>query len=190
MERLIKDGYLVLDNILSMTECAEYKQFIDELFAINPDLDGLEIEGYNRLRVKIPGLNNKIHERLQRELNVKLHKINTLNVFSNWFPTKYVSGGNLGIHIDGQSNDGDIYSTHTILIYLNGPDNGDFTGGCTVFVDDYDSPMIVNELQPDNYIIPSPGRVLLLAQDKLHFAEHVTCGNKYIIRGDLAIITS
>ncbi len=217
-DTLSHTGYLVLDNVFTHDECEGYKVYIDSLFDSEPDPEGLELDGYNRLRVKLPNLCVQLHTRLAKLLDLESQQI---EVLPNWFPTKYITGGNLGIHIDGHANDGNLTSTHTVLIYLNGTvDTGslaqcrgtdvllnsrthtagvmglelsvncicEFTGGRTVFVDDYDSPMIVDESMPNSFIQPMTGRVLILDQSKLHYAEPVIEGYKYILRGDIALI--
>lgn len=182
-DRLSHTGYLVLDNVFTHDECEGYKVYINSLFDSEPDPEGLELDGYNRLRVKLPNLCVQLHTRLAKLLDLESQQI---EVLPNWFPTKYITGGNLGIHIDGHANDGNLTSTHTVLIYLNGI--SEFTGGRTVFVDDYDSPMVVDESRPDSFIQPMKGRVLILDQSKLHYAEPVIEGYKYILRGDIALI--
>ena len=178
MSVLEQQGYLVIPNFFQQAESNEFRMWIDELFIAAPDLDGLEIEGYNRLRVSNHRLTDLVSSRLQ-------HKLSNTVVLSKWFPTKYISSGGLGIHIDGQAYDGNITSTHTIIIYLNGPP--EFTGGRIVFVEDYDD-SIDPDSHPQEYIItPQPGMALILDQDKLHFAESLKSGSKYILRGDICI---
>jgi hypothetical protein len=48
MNILINNGYLVIDNALNNEQCELYKKYIDDIFFETPDLDGLEIEGYER----------------------------------------------------------------------------------------------------------------------------------------------
>ena len=61
----------------------------------------------------------------------------------------------------------------------------EFTGGRTVFVDDYDDSLEPADHPKDNIIKPEPGLALILEQDKLHFAESLQSGTKYILRGDI-----
>jgi hypothetical protein len=185
MDNLAAEGYIAIPNLITLDECREFCAWIDKLFAGEPELDGLDVEGYDRLRVRNPGLSQLVKTRLTERLKFgssanTTNSNNQLTVFTQWFPTKYISGGGLGIHIDGTASEDDNISTHTILIYLN----ADFTGGRTVFVDDYDDPLVVSG---NNHITPAPGLVLILEQDKLHFAEPLITGTKYILRGDIII---
>jgi hypothetical protein len=185
MDNLITDGYITIPNLLTIDECHEFCQWIDKLFSNEPELDGLEVEGYDRLRIKKPVLSKLISTRLSEKLLLgptpdSINENKKIIVFTQWFPTKYISGGGLGIHIDGNATEDNKSSTHTILIYLN--DN--FMGGRTVFVDDYDS---ILEVLGNNYITPTPGLALIQEQDKLHFAEKLASGTKYILRGDVII---
>lgn len=176
---LDENGYVKFDNILSLDECEYYINYIDELFDKYPDLDGLDIENYNRLRIKNIDLSNKINLILEPLLNNKKQN-KSVYVLSNWFPTKYVMDGGLGIHIDENAYEDNVTSTHSIIIYLN----HNFSGGRTVFVNDYDT-------EPNNknniFIQPVTGSLLIIDQKKLHFAEKVATGCKYILRGDIEI---
>ena len=183
MDNLITNGYITIPNLLTLDECCEFCQWIDELFSDEPELDGLEVEGYDRLKIKKHGLSKLVSTRLSEKLLLGptpdiINENKQIIVFTPWFPTKYISGGGLGIHIDGNATEDNKSSTHTILIYLN----ADFIGGRTVFVDDYDSTL---EVLGNNYITPTPGLALILEQDKLHFAEKLISGTKYILRGDI-----
>ncbi len=189
MDYLATEGYTTIPNLLTPDECHEFCEWIDKLFAAEPELDGLDVEGYDRLRVKKHGLSELVRKRLSEKLQLgfrpsgntnRTPQQNQLVVFSQWFPTKYISGGGLGIHIDGTASEDENTSTHTILIYLN----AEFMGGRTVFVDDYDDPPVV---EGNNHITPEPGLALILEQDKLHFAEPLITGTKYILRGDIII---
>jgi hypothetical protein len=185
MDNLITDGYITIPNLLTLDECQEFCQWIDELFSDEPELDGLEIEGYDRLKIRKHGLSKLVSTRLSEKLQLgptpdSIDENKHIIVFTQWFPTKYISGGGLGIHIDGNATEDNKSSTHTILIYLNAAP--EFTGGRTVFVDDYDSTL---EVLCNNYITPTPGLALILEQDKLHFAESLQSGTKYILRGDI-----
>ena len=66
---------------------------------------------------------------------------------------------------------------YTILLYLN----DSFQGGRTIIVDSFDKNDI-NEI-----IKPKSGLCLLIKQNILHYAEEVTSGLKYILRGDIFI---
>jgi hypothetical protein len=189
MDNLAVEGYTTIPNLLTHDECSKLCEWINQLFAAEPELDGLDVEGYDRLRVKKPGLSELVRKRLSEKLHLghrpsdntnRTQQQNQLVVFSQWFPTKYISGGGLGIHIDGTASEDENTSTHTILIYLN----AEFMGGRTVFVDDYDDPPVV---EGNNHITPEPGLALILEQDKLHFAEPLSLGTKYILRGDIII---
>jgi hypothetical protein len=107
--------------------------------------------------------------------------VSNLYISEYWYPTRYINGGGLCIHSDGSAYDENKSSSYTILVYLN----KDFEGGRTVFVEDYDDEEIIN----DNsiYVTPKTGLILLLDQNKLHFAEKVSNGVKYILRGDIFI---
>lgn len=65
---LEQNGFLVIPNFLSSDECYEFRAWIDELFLAEPDPEGLEIEGYNRLRIAHPRLTNLVSTRLQQIL--------------------------------------------------------------------------------------------------------------------------
>jgi hypothetical protein len=179
MDILEQQGWLVLPIFFSQEECNKYRAWIDKLFADEPDLDGLEIEGYNRLRVDNREISAMVCARLQQIFP-------EAKVLCKWFPTKYILGGGLSIHIDGEAYDGNIASTHTILIYLNGSPE-EFTGGRTIFVEDYDDSLDPDSHPPENIITPRPGLALILEQNKLHFAESLNSGAKYILRGDICL---
>ena len=176
MDILISNGYLVLDNVLNNEDCDLYKKYIDDIFLETPDLDGLEIEGYERKKT----FNSELSLFVTNMLNKYINNLN-LNISPYWYPTRYINGGGLCIHSDGSAYDENKSSSYTILVYLN----EDFEGGRTVFVDDYDDEEIINE--NSNYVTPKTGMILLLDQNKLHFAEKVTKGVKYILRGDIFI---
>ena len=145
-------------------------------FFETPDLDGLEIEGYERKKTFNSKLSLFITEILGKHIDVS-----NLYISHYWYPTRYINGGGLCIHSDGSAYDENKSSSYTILVYLN----EDFEGGRTVFVEDYDDEEIIN----DNsiYVTPKTGLILLLDQNKLHFAEKVSNGVKYILRGDIFI---
>ena len=190
MDNLITDGYIIIPNLLTLDECCEFCQWIDELFFDEPELDGLEVEGYDRLKIRKPRLSKLVSTRLSEKLQLGptpdiINENKQLIVFTQWFPTKYISGGGLGIHIDGNATEDNKSSTHTILIYLNAAP--EFTGGRTVFVEDYNDSLELADHPKDNIIKPEPGLALILEQDKLHFAEKLISGTKYILRGDVCI---
>jgi len=63
--------------------------------------------------------------------------------------------------------------------------NDDYEGGRTVFVDDYDDEEVINE--HSSYIQPKQGKLIMIKQDALHYAEKLKRGIKYILRGDVFI---
>jgi hypothetical protein len=174
MDLLIDKGYYTIYDVLNEHECFTYKKMIDELFNKTPDYDGLEIDGYERMKIRNDELSILITKKLNNYFN-----ISTIDISFYWYPTRYINGGGLSIHSDGSSYDELKSSSYTILIYLN----DDFEGGRTVFVDDYDDDEIVDE--NSEYVSPKQGMILLLNQNKLHFAEKVSNGVKYILRGDI-----
>lgn len=177
---LKEEGYLVIPNFLSSDECCEFREWTDKLFMDEPDPEGLEIECYNRLRIAHPRLTNLV--------TARLHEIfPDVIVLSKWFPTKYIVGGGLGIHIDGCAVDDDITSTYTILIYINS--NNEFSGGRLVFVEDYTDSLNPTNHPPNNIITHDTGMAIILEQDKLHFAEPLNKGVKYMLRGDIHIMS-
>lgn len=174
MDILVNTGYLVLDNALNNEQCDLYKKYIDDIFRETPDLDGLEVDGYERKKTFNDELSLAITDILSKYVD-----ISNIYVSPLWFPTRYINGGGLCIHSDGSAYDENKSSSYTILVYLN----EDFEGGRTVFVDDYDDEEIVTE--NSIYVAPKSGMILLLDQNKLHFAEKVSNGIKYILRGDI-----
>lgn len=174
MDLLIDKGYYTIYDGLNDHECFTYKKMIDELFSKTPDYDGLEIEGYERMKIRNDELSILITKKLSNYFN-----ISTIEISFYWSPTRYINGGGLYIHSDGSAYDENKSSSYTILLYLN----DDFEGGRTVFVDDYDTEEVVDE--NSEYIVPKTGLILLLDQNKLHFAEKVVSGTKYILRGDV-----
>ena len=166
--------YIEIDNFLTIEECNKYIEYINELFTKEPDNEALEIDGYQRLRISNNDLSDFIKTRLSNYYN-------TSNIYlgDKWFPTKYINDGGLCIHCDGSAYDEIRPSTYTVLLYLN----DSFDGGRTVFVDDYDDEEIVK----DNSIVikPTSGKILILSQTILHFAEKIENGEKYIFRGDI-----
>jgi len=171
MDTLIDKGYFILYDCLSTEQCDAYIKYIDDIFRATPDVDGLEIDGYERIKIKNVELTLLITHKI-REYN--------FSVSPYWFPTRYINGGGLSIHTDGSTSYDELNtSSYTILIYLN----DDFEGGRTVFVDDYEDDEMVNE--NTEYVSPKKGMILLLDQNKLHFAEKVSKGVKYILRGDI-----
>lgn len=176
MDLLVRDGFLVLENALNSEQCDFYKKYIDDIFSATPDSDGLEIDGYERNKTFNSELSDVIKDILSKYIDTS-----NCDVFPYWFPTRYINGGGLCIHSDGSAYNETKSSSYTILVYLN----EEFEGGRTVFVDDYDEEEIVNE--DSKYITPKTGMILLLDQTKLHFAEKVSSGIKYILRGDISI---
>ena len=174
MDILIDKGYLILYDSLNTDQCNSYKKYIDDIFRETPDLDGLEIDGYERNKI----INNELSLLITDIIRKRINNYN-FSVSSYWYPTRYINGGGLSIHSDGSAYNELKSSSYTILIYLN----NDFEGGRTVFVDDYDDDEIVKE--NSEYITPKKGMILLLNQNKLHFAEKVSNGVKYILRGDI-----
>lgn len=173
MDILIDKGYLTLCDFLN-TEQSDSLKYIDDIFREKPDLDGLEIDGYERIKIKNDELSLLITNRICECLNIYNFRVSPY-----WYPTRYINGGGLSIHSDGSSYDEVHSSSYTILMYLN----DEFEGGRTVFVEDYDDDEIVNE--NSEYVTPKKGMILLLNQNKLHFAEKVSNGVKYILRGDI-----
>lgn len=168
--------YLAIHNFLPTDVCDKYIDIIDGLFSQEED-DGLELEGYQRLRITNTELAYLVETLLSKQFDTRNIRINT-----KWFPTKYVRDGSLGTHIDGHAyDDAGNPSTYTILIYLN----DDYDGGRTVFVDDYDTDEII--LPTSRYVKPTKGLLIILRQDVLHFAEKITYGVKYILRSDIFV---
>lgn len=175
MENLILDKDCIeFDYFFSDEDCDKYITYIDKLFEDNLDEDGLEVDGYNRLRVSNIELSKVIESKLQEKYN-----ISDVYLGDKWFPTKYIKNGGLCIHSDGSAYDENETSLYTLIIYLN--DN--YSGGRTVFVNDYDDDEIVTE--KSIYITPKKGKLLILRQNVLHYAEKVENGIKYILRGDI-----
>ncbi len=171
------DGlYLEIENFWSNEECDNYIKCIDKIFLDNLDEEAWEIDGYNRLRIYDEELSRLIEKKLSECYNVK-----NIYLAERWFPTKYIKGGNLCVHSDGSTSDENNVSSYTIIIYLN----DDFLGGRTVFVNDYDDNEIVNE--DSSYIEPKKGKLIMIKQDALHYAEKLISGEKYILRGDVFI---
>lgn len=174
MDILNDKGYLTLYDCLNTEQCNFYKKYIDDIFRETPDLDGLEIDGYERIKIKNDELSLLITDIIRKHINIY-----NFSVSPYWYPTRYINGCGLSIHSDGSAYDEINSSSYSILIYLN----DEFEGGRTVFVEDYDDDEIVNE--NSEYVTPKKGMILLLNQNKLHFAEKVSDGVKYILRGDI-----
>lgn len=171
------DGvFIEINEFWSDDECNNYIKYIDKVFQDNLDEEALEIEGYNRLRVYNDELSRLVEQRLSDIYNIK-----SIYLGDRWFPTKYIKGGSLGVHSDGSVSDETNVSVYTLLIYLN----DDYEGGRTVFVDDYDDDEIVTE--KSSYIQPKKGKLIMIKQDALHYAEKLVSGIKYIIRGDVFV---
>jgi hypothetical protein len=166
--------YIVIENFLTSKECDNYIKYIDKLFEDMVDIDGLEIDGYQRVRIINKELSIFIEERLST-----YYDISNIYLGDKWFPTKYIKNGGLCIHIDGNAYDETNVSLYSALLYLN----NDFNGGRTVIVNDYDDEEIIT----DTTIIikPEKGKLLILNQNILHFAEKINSGEKYILRGDM-----
>lgn len=175
MENLILNkDYIEFNNFLSDDDCSKYIEYIDKLFENNLDEDGLEIDGYNRLRISNVDLSKIVEDKLREKYN-----ITDIYLGDKWFPTKYIRDGGLCIHSDGSAYDENNASLYTLIIYLN----DDYSGGRTVFVNDYDDDEIVTE--NSIYVTPKKGKLLILRQNILHYAEKIENGVKYILRGDI-----
>lgn len=159
-------GFFLIENILSKHECDTYINDINILFDKNPDPEGLLYDKYNRVRI-----NNQI---MSEFIGGKIHKYfdsSKYYIYHKWFPTKYINGGGLETHSDGTVHDNGNISCYTIIIYLN--DNYD--DGRTIFLNS----------EKDIEVVPKAGNILILEQDKPHYAEDVKNGVKYILRGDI-----
>lgn len=77
------------------------------------------------------------------------------------FLTKYINGGELETHIDGNIYENNKKSSYTIIIYLN----EDFEGGRTIFVDNNEGILTKNSI----FIKPKVGSILILDQNKYKF---------------------
>ena len=160
----MNNGYQIIENVLDKYECDILIKLIDDLFTQNPDPDGLEIDGYNRLKISNPNITNMLTQKLNVIIDMNSHYIH-----HQWFSTKYIIGGGLAKHYDGHTFDDNNTSSYTLLVYLN--DN--FEGGSTTFT------------ESGIKIQPTQGMVLILDQNIEHEAEGVTNGFKYILRGDI-----
>ena len=69
MEQLQAEGFCIFRNILTLEECAYHMASIDNLFANTVYMDGAEIEKYERLRTRNPGLSDLILSRLDRHID-------------------------------------------------------------------------------------------------------------------------
>ncbi len=94
-----------------------------------------------------------------------------------WSATKYLEGGYLGPHVDGESQNRGYRSKLTIVLYLN----DEFEGGETNFYPDDEAKELLG------CIIPETGMAIILPQDVFHSGEPITSGTKYILRSDILI---
>jgi len=161
-------NYLILNNVLSEFECQKiidtYQSFLGE-----------EIEfgdyKHSRYDFKNLALSELIFDRIKDQLPECI-----LELSHRWCMSKYApDSGHISEHFDGNILYGDKISKYTFLLYLN----DDFEKGLTVLSD----PAFRRPLK----VAPTQGRVLLLEQDLLHYAEKPQKKSKYILRSDLMV---
>jgi hypothetical protein len=83
--------------------------------------------------------------------------------------SKYLEGGQIGIHTDTLYKEGTEYSKYKALVYLN--DN--FEGGYTEFYDDKFTKILT--------VIPKKGKCVIFNMNIYHKGNEIISGNKYIL---------
>ena len=165
----ISDNIIVLDNVLSSSECTQFINFIDATPA-----------RINSLRKQIAGnstiFSNLIRKRCYKFIPMDVECNCDSSVVSNWYFThintcwrfvRCLAGSDLPKHSDPRYVRGvDNVSIYTIMIYLTC--NND---GCLIF----DNGLSFN---------PIPGRMVVFDNRLLHMARP-NLSDKYFIRSEL-----
>jgi hypothetical protein len=171
--------------LFSTDECHELCRLIDRnlhLYSEEGEEDVQQGDGvYERIRKSDAILSTKVKERLE-DVSVKSDILpDHYDVNHLWFLTRYPTGGYIKPHFDGTTTSEDGTSVLTLLVYLN----DDFTGGRTLFLDDYLGDTCDDHKITDA-VVPRKGHGLLLRQDVLHVTEPVI-GTKYMLRTDIMV---
>jgi len=156
----------VIDSFLTDEECDKYITEIDNKTKKYPFSNSALSENDKYVDT---GLARSFYDKFISRIDLTDSKIIGPN---KWIMTsKYNNGDEFGIHTDtGLCFDlvNNVYSTHTVLIYLN--DN--FEGGETIFYDNY--------FKETTRIKPKKGSLLIFSMDLFHKGSKVS-GTKYWI---------
>lgn len=162
----------IFDNFLSDEECIQFILDIEQKKHKIPftDSSNAETDKYIDLELAI-----KFFERV-KELDNE-NKVKTVRPNNLIMSSKYEPGTQFGLHTDTglyyESKTG-IKSKYTLLIYLN----DDFTGGETIFYDNF-----FREIQK---VVPKKGSAIVFEiENNFHRGALVENGNKYWIGCEL-----
>lgn len=169
-------GIFIIENIISDDDCdflMEYANTLGFKKAKMYENGRKNNETFIDLRKfgptsRIHEIQQKIYEGIAKNIGSNA-KINPIFEFYAYYPGDFIKA-----HCDASTLvDGDIFSTLTMVLYLN----SDFSGGETVF------------LNPDISVSPQKGAALFFIQEGLlHEGAIVRAGQKIILRTSLVVL--
>jgi prolyl 4-hydroxylase len=173
-KREIAEDTWIIDNFLSLKECADLIQLSEEIGyeAAKVNINGRQVNvPMVRDNERVLHFDKRLAENYWEKLKPEIPKIgNSYPIGLNelWRFYKYFPGNRFKKHRDGSyARNEKEASFYTILIYLN----SDFEGGETGFDD-----MIVK---------PETGMALIFDHNVRHEGIATTSGIKYVLRSDI-----
>ena len=162
------DNMVFIEELLTEYECEELMNKAKILLSEYEDGTGLD-----RIRAKESHLAATVDEKLRDKIEtipwIPSDRFGETFTHCQFFFTRYLNGGQIGPHIDGNRTAGEHQSVATILLYLN----EDFQGGETC--------------SATWKVKPVAGSALILKQDVKHWGLPVKNGAKYIMRSDIML---